>query len=1257
MNPIINIVAIGVSVFILSIPLINRFVFHTVNVDQIVVAGREGLNRISDLQRQRKLPESRDSAQALIDRFISDSLQFNTYDITDWKQASDVAMGKSGNRWASLITDNLDEEQAAEFNISGDKALPYSAKSTFVSFLNQHVDNPQFFITYQDSIRLDKYPEIAARIKALCEKGIFSQSAGKYAIREKLSLAEENLLKRFNAVLLEKIMFPAFIRKDLNKGKDWASDFIVQTAIYNIGSAYMADFKYEDAINTWNSLIQRYPHTIYAEYLFQLIGQALEREANGSLLEGQVDQANNQFHEAIKYLEKIERNRDVSRQFPKYKYADLTPGTYVNIDQTSKAKARVKRRTQIYTTKQAESELSGKQGDDRSGYVLEDAVKLIGQCYIQLGKTDSARAQFKIILNYFPESDNLDDAQKLIADSYIKDGDMLTAKADSANPQNRARAEENYRLAVKEYLRFINVYPQSDLISRAFIALGDAYNKLDQKQNANAAFASALGRAKEAEEQAKVQLEIGRYYYERKRYPEAIEAFQVILKNFLSTEVAPNAQYMLGDCIEAMGDTAKSIENYKIILEHYRQSSFMANSAYKVGNYYLNRGDYKDAKEAYNQGFVYKPEDNLAPKIKFQMGIVWRKIADQDEGDKSIPLGEAVKQFKEVVDKFPGREEADQAGFQMADCYMMMNNEKAAREIVKKINSRDVVVKALKLFRVGQEENYEDEMKYWGGLVDEAQEDEERASALYEKAQVLADKLSRYDEALEAYNKILTLTTKRSKLTNAKIGIGKVYAAQKKYSEAESTYVSLINDTYISSELRQQLEIQLYDCYFKGGEKDKAYEGFDKFATSYPEHSLSPYAYYRMGTILADKKEFEKASERFQTVLDKYKESDMYDKAVLGVGEQKLNLGKYREGVNYLEAYIKKNPNASTVVNMLMKIGEAYAKNLDAKPDAIKTYETVVVEYANSPFFSFAAYQAGVLYRDQGNEAKALEALSLAKKEDKSVYRAAQAEIGKIYAKTNPEKALENYKQIVAESETPEDSAIATIGIGDVYATIKEWEKAAQQYKQVYEFYHGADTNLIAGALVKQDDALMNSKRYTEVIAVADIMQKTFPEHNLTINTYYFKASALFALEKYSQARAVLEDIIKLNKSEQLSEIAYYQRGDSYYFSKEYKTAIGMYDEYIKKYPKGRFAARALNMQGNCYVSMEQWDKAKAKLQQVVNDYPAFEELCVTKNYLALSLNRLGEWKPRLNTTTRSSRTDPARKKQLISPSREKKIS
>jgi len=1232
MTALLHIITVGISVLFLTVPLINRNVFKTPDIEGIVVSGREGIERVQQLQRDRKFTESIDSANALIDRYKNDSTMLYTADITNWPLVKEICQGKKDHPYKNLFIGAIDEGELA--GLKQEDQLPLLVKNQVITELNFHIDNNNFFANLPNKPEYSNKSGVMLRLNNLKQAGILYGSTGDFTVKEGLDDAEKLQLKVFQRIFIEKVLFPEFIKKDLKRGNDWASEFIVQTAMFNIGVSYKANFELDEAIKVWNQLIEEYPKSIYAEVLFLQIGEALFAKGKDDLASGNISSAEYRFNQAIEYLKKLEMNREIAAEFPKYKYADLEPETYVNVDKASKAKSQVKQKTDIYTSEQAEADLSGKSEDDNSsGYYLEDAIKKIGECYTELGKTDSARMQYQLLLDYFPESDNLDDAQKLIADSYIRDGDMILQEADSTDASAQRKATEQYELAVKSYLKFINVFPQSDLISDVYIALGDAYNKLQRRNDATKAFASALGMAKEAEDQAKVQLQIGNYYFERERYDEAIDAYQIILNNFLSTEVAPNAQYMLAQCYFDKGDTTDAVKAYEVILDIYKTSSFLPNAAYKLGDYYMNKKNYKDARRAFNTGCINAPESNFAARSKHQMGMIWIRTAKEtnDPKEKEIAYKAAIKEFENLIKNYGTPDDADRARYQIAVCYKEMNMEEAAKKVAEKVENLEISFDIFTLFGF-DDQDLEDQIATLDLKIQEAKGKETKSQIMLKKGSVLSDKMEKYDEALEVYEQAKEMTAKNSKKIKADVNIAKIYGKKNDYDKAAELYNELIENPRVNEGLRQQLSINLYDIYFKAKKYDEAYAGFDNFAASHPTHSSAAYAVYRMGSIYAVQKEYEKAMEKYQTVIDKFANSNMYDKAVLGVGEQMINLGEYRKGLNYLKDFIEDTLSLTSAPSFFMKMAEVYTQHLDNKEEAINLYQKIINNYPDSHLFSYSAYKLGVLYKEMNNDKKAMEIFEMVKVEDKAIFRAAQSEIGRLLAKTDPEKAITYYQNIVDASETPEDSARAMIGIGDVYSAIKKWRNAGDKFGEVYDFYTGDDTTLLAGALVKRVDALVNGKMFSKAIETANIMQKKYPDHPLTINTYYFESTALFQLKRYKSARNVMYKIIELDRNPQLTEIAYYQLGDSYYFGKQLNAAIQKYSEYVKKYPKGTFTARAVYMRATCYLSQQppNYEKARDGYYKVVTQYPNYDDICMAKYYLAICYDRLDQGKSAL---------------------------
>ncbi len=1233
MQVIVGIISVALGAVFLSIPLLNTHVFHAVNIQEVIEEGREGLATVQTQLQEERHEAARDSATSLIHRFRNDTSVLFLSDITSWDSVHAVIKENEEDLATDLLLSRIDPKVVDSMRtLTGPEDLGFSLRMTIVTALNKMVLDPQFFARNAGDLNFTAHPESEARLDELLASGVLKRTQDGFQVNVPLADDDARQLRGFQLSLLTDLLYPELLKKNPGKNKDWASEYIVQTAYFFKGESYRMQLETEEAITVFDSLIELYPSTIYAEQVFLQIGEMLYEQGRSQLLQDQEEKGSSNVRRAIEYLQKIEQNRRIAREFPKYKLVQFTPNTYVNLDELSKAKRRVKEETQIYTPQKAKEDVRGEAEQGEGGNNLEDAVKLIGQCYIALGETDSARQQLALLPEFFPESDNLDDAQKSIADSYVRDGDIILSD-DSTSASAEKEAMEAYAEAEKQYLKFINVYPQSDLISKVYIALGDTYNKMGRDEESAEAFASALDQAKAARDKAKIQLEIGNYFYERKQYVRAIEAYDVILKTFMGSDVAANAQYLLGECFMAEGDTTGAIEAFTAVVKHYKESDFYAASAHKVGTYYFDRADYKQALKFYRDGYTYQPDDALAPKLMFQVGMVWVKIAEsKDAGRREADYKEAVKQFQKVVERFQNTPEggrtADQASYQLADCHMKMGQEDAAKKAIRDIQSRDIVVASIKIIGIDAD-NPEEELDYWRTLLADAVENEEKASIIYDMAKIYFEKKDDYDSSLTLYGRVLELTEDETKRINAKVGMSFVRRARGEFARAASLLGELLENRRVSPELRLQLRIQLHDVQFSAGQYEKAREGFEAFAAENPEHRLTARAHYRSGIVLEKEQKYKQALDKMELVITKFPDADVLDKAMLSKAEQLVALGNPREGVTFLEGFLRDTPVDSipSAANIFLRIGEIYYGELDNADKATDAFRRVVEDYEYDPVFSFAAYRLASILSSEGKDDAAQEVYAKVKKEDASLYRAAQAEIAKIIAKTDPERAIENYRRIVEQAESPEDSALAIVGIGDVYKMVGKHANAATEFERVYSFYRGKDTTLLTGTIVKWVDVLLKDKNYGKAIEVAKVMQENYPDDQFTINAVYFEASALMAQKKYSSAYKKFLEIIELDRSEQLTEIAYFQKGDCLFFQKRYNAALSSYEEYLKNYPKGQYRPSALFMQGNAYWSKQQFKNARGKFQRIVDKHPDFQDLCSVKKSLAFCEDQVGNWR------------------------------
>ncbi len=999
------------------------------------------------------------------------------------------------------------------------------------------------------------------------------------------------------------------------KGQDDPiSNYIVQQALYTIGVSYQSEWRYDESIRAMNRLINEYPKTPYAEYAFFSNGKSFKEVGN--------------LKAAIEEFQKIEKNRPMSKHFPKYKNVDIEPGIYVNSDNLAGSSKKDKSKSKVYTREDKNKDAAGgDDNDENEKHMLSDVVIEIGKCFIGLKETQKAREQFALIREFFPGSDVIDKAQKMIADSYLTDGDIYIEKyrraSDKSQKENfHKKAFEYYELAAASYLRFINVYTQSDLVSDVYVKLGDVYYKLNKDKMAEDNFSRAIFVLKQPEMQAKVQLKIGNYFESVKRWDKAIGAYAVVLQNYSKSSVADRAVYLTGVCYEQKGDTAKAIEFFTNICDYYKTSIFFPTASYKLGILYSKKNNFKNALKALRSGVQLSPDSKIADQTQFQIGIIFKEQKEYDA---------AIEEFQYVVDNYEGVM-SSKALFQMVDCYKRLGNMGKAKETALLIkDNNELIIESYKLLGIGAS-TPEEELKMWQDKLVEAGDDKAKVAAMMEVARIQLYKLGQYDSALVIYNKVMELSKDEIRKINAKVGIAQVYISKENYSKAREVYKEILDNPKTADQVKIQVEYNLYESFRKGKDYDKALAGFRAFVENYRANDMAPYAQFSIGVCFTEQKEFKKAIEEYTKVINEFKSSSVFGQSILAVGTSYRGLKKDDKAVNYWKQALKDNPGLDVSPQIYFNMGDIYKSNKSDYPTAVKYFTKVVEGYPNSSLFSTAAYMLGECYQKLKNDKLAISYYDKVSSGEKSIRRAADAEIGKLLGKTDPQAAIASYDRIINSAETDIERAIAEMGKGDIYTGIRDYKKAAESYHNIYALYLATSDTMRGGALVKEIDSYnqMAAKRksyYNTVVKLSDKMVKEFPNNPYTINAIYFKSNAYYSTDRYLQARKVLKKIISLNSSADLTEVAYYQKADCLLFMGKYTKAISEYNVYLKRYPKGKYRAISIYQIGNALWAQEKFSKAKVSYEKVVRDFPNFSERCSAKGFLGYCLDQTGNWK------------------------------
>ncbi len=102
----------------------------------------------------------------------------------------------------------------------------------------------------------------------------------------------------------------------------------------------------------------------------------------------------------------------------------------------------------------------------------------------------------------------------------------------------------------------------------------------------------------------------------RGEYQLAIFSFENFLKKYPDSELSDNAQYWIGECYYALGDTEKAIIELEKVINNYPKGNKVPASLYKLGLIYQNKKNRKKAKEYLQKLIKEYPNTNEAKLAK-----------------------------------------------------------------------------------------------------------------------------------------------------------------------------------------------------------------------------------------------------------------------------------------------------------------------------------------------------------------------------------------------------------------------------------------------------------------------------------------------------------------------------------------------------------------------------------------------------------------------------------------------------------------
>lgn len=945
------------------------------------------------------------------------------------------------------------------------------------------------------------------------------------------------------------------------KRKDAPSVFLAQYAFFHAGLSHQMALEYEESIELFERMLEKYPTTLFAEQIFFLSGQSLYLAKN--------------YPEAIRWFERLEMNRELAQSFPKYRNRPFKPGLYVNLDELGRKK---EEHSRIYTNQERLKDIRGRKSD-QGGNLLSDAVVRIGEAYMAMGESDSARAQFSLIQKYFPDSDRLDDIQLFIADSYFADAQKARQEAENAKGPEAAalkkRMEIAYRNAEAEYQRFLNRFPESELASKAYIQLGAIRFAHNDPAGAEKIFRDAISNLKVIERQAEVQLQIGHYYRTSGADKKSLEAYSKVVQNYPTTRQAGNAQFLVGLIHEDAKDTAKAMQAFEAVTVNFRSSVFFPEAAYRLAKKYLNAGDDKNAEKFFTQIVVSNPSHVIAPRSWYELGLISMKRKGHLE---------AINRFEFAIGD-GASSIADQATLKIAESWRALGDSVKAEQTLGRV--KDETLKD-ELYWEG-EGSKEPPQKRLEKIVFnlERKKDPKDKAFWYEQMMNVRVEMGQYDSALLALDSAILLH--KEKLRKIALGVTKAqlltHPNLKAYDSSRAYLNELLQMRGLGAMQRAKIEYEIAEAYRKEGRRPPALAGYRKLAGEYAasndekERLLAANAQNHLAQLLLEEGKADSAFAEYERFIKTFPDNEHLPDAILGAGEALIAKGELDRAASYVDERLEKFKEKDALKGSGQKIGfelgelfsKLYAESRGGAPAAGKEdeaknpaggnaegsrgagegkalpvpsgagnaepeklaaraeagYRRALEGDSLSHYYSAAAYGLGNLKSAQGRDGEAVAAFERVQKEQPSYYKAARNQISKILAKKDWKAALAHLNEAVTLSERDyqnhvqkneedaarqslRETAIATLEMGHIYSEQKMYRDAARTFAKVYDKYNEADTGITSAALIYGLEALRNANQIEEVKRLADRMARDYPNSPYLGNALYTKAAALY---------------------------------------------------------------------------------------------------------------------------------------------------
>ena len=207
--------------------------------------------------------------------------------------------------------------------------------------------------------------------------------------------------------------------------------------------------------------------------------------------------------------------------------------------------------------------------------------------------------------------------------------------------------------ALETFEQLLKDYPDSEYVPIAAYQAGELRLAMKDFENAYQHYLQSVSSKKTSAVREQALLRLGEAQTLRDSWTAAKKTFETFMAEFPRSKYDRRAQMWRGWCQENLKKYDDAINDYNAVLRFHIRDEISARAQFQIGECYMAMKKYNQAVKALVQVELnYSKFKNWSSRAMLEMGQVLDKLGKKEQ---------AIEQYKKVVKKFPGSNEASVA--------------------------------------------------------------------------------------------------------------------------------------------------------------------------------------------------------------------------------------------------------------------------------------------------------------------------------------------------------------------------------------------------------------------------------------------------------------------------------------------------------------------------------------------------------------------------------------------------------------------